>query len=109
MREAWTLLELLDAGLPRPVAQHWVDVDGIPTYRLDFAYVEARVYIEYDGEEAHGSEEQVRHDRRRREWLRSNGWTGIIVRSGDFTGARRDRWVHELRSALASAYTTRRW
>ncbi len=39
---------IVDAGLPAPVQQHWVDVDG-ERYRLDLAYPALRVAVEYDG------------------------------------------------------------
>jgi len=109
-RESWTRLEILDAGLPVPALQHWIEIDGIPTYRLDHAYPRHRVAVEYDGEEFHDrTEEQRRHDRERREWLEADGWTVIIVRRGDFTGGSCDRWLAELRRALRPAYTNRRW
>ncbi|WP_238998453.1 DUF559 domain-containing protein [Nocardioides limicola] len=108
-RESWTLLALIDAGLPAPEPQVWIHIDGEPVYRLDFAYQQARVCVEYDGEEAHSSPEQRAHDERRRAWLRRNGWIVIVVRAGDFTGAALDTWIAEVRAALATAYSTRRW
>lgn len=108
-REAWTLLALIDAGLPAPEPQHWVEREGVPTYRLDFAYVAPRVGVEYDGRDGHHTDEQRAHDRERRAWLRAQGWTIIVVRSGDFTGAELDGWIREVRRALANAYSTRRW
>jgi hypothetical protein len=39
-REAWTPLAIHDAGLPLPEPQVWSEVDGVPTYRLDIAYVQ---------------------------------------------------------------------
>lgn len=109
-REAWTLLEIVDAGLPVPEPQYWVEVDGEPIYRLDFAYPRSRVCVEYDGWDAHErTDEQRAHDQRRRAWLRDEGWTVIVVRRGDFTGADLDRWLGELRQALRSGYSNRRW
>ncbi|WGL50888.1 DUF559 domain-containing protein [Nocardioides sp. BP30] len=109
-RESWTWLEIHDAGLPMPEPQVWIEIDGVPTYRLDFAYERRRIAIEYDGAEFHDrTDEQRRHDAARRAWLRKNGWTVIVIRSGDFTGERRDRWIRELRLALAATYDNRRW
>lgn len=108
-REAWTYLAIADAGLPLPQPQWWVEVDGVPTYRLDLAYPLARVCVEYDGYDAHSTEQQRRHDGLRRAWLRRHGWTVIVVGSGDFTGAALDQWLRQLRQALASPYTSRRW
>ena len=109
-REAWTLLAIRDAGLPLPEPQVWIEIDGVPTFRLDFAYVQHRICVEYDGVDAHQlTDEQRAHDRRRRQWLREHGWTVIVVRLGDFTGPELERWLGELRAALASTYSTRRW
>ncbi len=109
-RESWTWLEIHDAGLPMPEPQVWIEIDGVPTYRLDFAYVRRRIYIEYDGFDFHErTADQRRGDAARHAWLRDHGWTAIIIRNGDFTGERRDRWIRELRIALASAYDNRRW
>lgn len=105
-REAWTFLAIADAGLPPPEPQVWIEVDGVPTYRLDHAYRRQRVCIEYDGVEAHRGQES--YDAARRRWLRDNGWTSVVVRNGDFTGDRLDRWLRELADALQSTYSSRR-
>ncbi|HWI44175.1 MAG TPA: DUF559 domain-containing protein [Nocardioides sp.] len=109
-REAWTWLEIIDAGLPEPTPQVWILVEGVPTYRLDFAWERLRVCIEYDGWEAHErTPEQRAYDAARRRWLRDNGWTVIVLRSGDFTGDAVARWISELRAALRPSYSNRRW
>lgn len=109
-REAWTLLEIIDAGLPAPEPQWWVERDGVPAFRLDFAYVAARVCVEYDGAEAHDrTPGQREHDRQRRAWLQDDGWDVIVVRRGDFTGVGLGRWLEALREALRPSYTNRRW
>lgn len=109
-RESWVYLALIDTGLPAPQPQFWVEDDGAPAYRLDFAYPHHRVCVEYDGFDAHFSDpEQAAHDGRRRRWLRDEGWTVIVVRSGDFTGASLDNWLRRVREALAHRYSTRRW
>jgi hypothetical protein len=109
-RESWVLLAINDAGIPLPEPQHWIEIDCVPTYRLDFAYERLRVCVEYDGIDAHERmEEQRKADRSRRKWLRDNGWTVIVVRRGDFRAAALERWLAELRQALVPAYTNRRW
>lgn len=109
-RESWMRLAVIDAGLPCPEPQHWIEIDGVPTYRLDLAYPRHRIALEYDGEEFHDrTEEQQRHDEGRRNWLERHGWTVIVVKRGDFTGARLDRWIAELRAALRPTYSNRRW
>jgi hypothetical protein len=108
-REAWCFLAIVDAGMASPEPQVWIEIDGVPTYRLDLAYPRRRVCVEYDGHDAHSSDEQRAHDRARRKWLRDHGWTVIIVREGDFTGEALDRWLGELRAALDPTYSNRRW
>lgn len=109
-RESWVLLEIHEATLPVPERQYWITIGDVPRFRLDFAYPRARVCVEYDGAEWHDTTpEQRENDEDRRAWLRQHGWTVIVVRHGDFTGARLDGWIGELREALRPAYTTRRW
>ena len=98
--ESWTRLEIHDHQLPRPTAQHWVLLDGVPTYRLDLAYPHARVVVEYDGEEFHSSVEQKARDAARREWLRDRGWYVIVVTKQSFTSEALAAWVSELRGVL---------
>lgn len=109
-RESWTLLEIHDAGLPLPEPQVWVEIGGVPTYRLDLAYRGLRVAIEYDGRDWHDrTDDQRAHDARRRDWLGEDGWTVIVIRAGDFTGAAVDRWIGRLAAALQPTYSNRRW
>ena len=105
-RESWLRLAIHDAGLVMPEPQFWVELQGVPVYRLDLAYPRARVAVEYDGWEAHErTEEQGENDRARRKWLEDNGWTVVVVRRGDFTGPALDRWLRELREALRPTYS----
>lgn len=109
-RESWTRIAIIDAGLPCPEPQFWIEIGGVPTYRLDLAYPRHRIVIEYDGEQFHDrTEEQKQHDRERRAWLHRNGWTVIVVRNGDFSGPALDRWLRQLRDALRSTYSNLRW
>lgn len=98
--ESWTRLEIADHGLPMPVAQHWVNVDGVPTYRLDLAYPRARIAIEYDGQLFHSELEDQERDRVRREWLREHGWRVIVVDRFSFTDDAITAWIGELRGYL---------
>jgi hypothetical protein len=98
--ESWTRLELVDHGLPMPEPQHWICVDGVPTYRLDLAYPHARVVVEYDGEEFHTGPEARERDRQRRKWLRDHGWTVIVVTKESFTDEAISEWIGEVRVAL---------
>jgi len=98
--ESW-MREVIDAnGLAMPEPQHWVRVEGVPTYRLDLAYARARVAVEYDGEEFHSSEEDRRRDEIRRAWLRSRGWHVIVLTRQSFTAEAIAAWIEELRDVL---------
>ncbi len=100
--ESWTRLEIIESGLPVPEPQWWVEVDGVPTYRLDLAYPRHRVAIEYDGEEFHTGQGQREHDRERREWLRNHGWIVVVVDKSSFTNRATEEWLAELKQALRS-------
>jgi Protein of unknown function (DUF559) len=106
--ESWTRLELIDHGLPTPEPQFWIEIGGVPTYRLDLAYPHARVVIEYDGEEFHTSEEDREADEKRREWLERHGWTVIVVTKESFSDPALAKWIAEVRVALAEAQRPRR-
>jgi len=99
--ESWARLEITDRSLPKPVPQHWVCIDGVPTYRLDLAYPHARIAIEYDGQEFHSRPEDRAADERRRGWLRDHGWIVIVLTKDSFTDEAIIQWIGELRRALA--------
>lgn len=74
-QESQLRLVLIDGGLPPPEPQVWVhDRYGIGRYRIDLAYRERKVGIEYDGI-SHLDRERLRYDRDRANWLDANGWT----------------------------------
>jgi hypothetical protein len=101
--ESWTRLAIIDAGLPTPTPQLWIQVNGVPTYRLDLAYPRARVVVEYDGREFHEGDDQERADEARRDWLRQHGWTVIVVDKDSFTPEALDEWLDRVRTALRLA------
>jgi len=102
--ESMTRLAIIDAKLPVPELQVWVpDEDGIPVFRLDLAYPRHRVAVEYDGLAYHQSAAQRAHDERRRQWLREQGWTIIVVTKDMLSAPARHLWLAELRDALSSA------
>jgi hypothetical protein len=69
---------LIDAGLPRPVAQHDVrDAQGRFLARVDLAYPELRIAIEYEGDH-HRERRHFQEDVHRFNALRAAGW--IVLR-----------------------------
>lgn len=101
--ESWTRLEIIDHGLGIPQPQVWVNVDGVPAYRLDLAYPHARIAIEYDGEDHHTSPADRRRDEVRRAWLRAHGWRVIVVTKDSFSDDAIAAWIGELRTMLVAA------
>lgn len=65
------------SGLPTPIPQHSARAAG-RRYRLDFAYPDVRIALEFDGEAHHSTPAQLAADARRQRHLETGGW--IIVR-----------------------------
>jgi hypothetical protein len=73
-QESHLRLVVVDGGLPRPEPQFWVpDATGRSAYRLDLAYREQRVGLEYDGR-SHLDSGRLAADRSRMNWLAGRGW-----------------------------------
>lgn len=103
--ESEARLAMIDGGLPIPELQYeLVDGNG-ELRRLDFAWPDVRVAVEYDGVDWHAEPEALRNDRRRRLALQDVGWTVIAIvaddvrhRSWDFV-ARVNRELGHARAA----------
>jgi hypothetical protein len=64
--ESEARLVMQDGGLPEAVLQYEiVDRDG-RMWRVDFAWPDCRVAVEYDGSDWHSSPEALRRDRQKR-------------------------------------------
>lgn len=66
---------LVEGGLPRPDVQLWVG-----DRRLDLAYRQARLGIEYDGD---GHRERLSDDNRRQNWLLAQGYVLLRFTAAD--------------------------
>jgi very-short-patch-repair endonuclease len=74
-------------GLPEPTLQYEVrDGDGNLLGRVDAAYPNARVAIEYDSKQEHSDEFQLARDARRRNRIASEGWVYLSARHRDLVG-----------------------
>lgn len=100
--ETWQNLRLRDAGYPPPEPQFRVyDHQGRPIARLDHAYPEHRVGVEYDGAEFHDHDEDQEKDGRKRSYLRDTlGWRVIVNRKHDILG-KDDSFEREVGEYLA--------
>ncbi len=56
----------------------FVQEHQVGKYRLDFAYMAGKIYIEIDGGQ-HLLPEAIEHDRIRDEWLETQGWVGMRI------------------------------
>jgi very-short-patch-repair endonuclease len=100
--ESRMLLILADAQLPLPQLQFAVrDLRGRERYRLDFAWPEPKVALEYDGYEAH--EGRGPADAERDADLASRGWTVVRATSADL---RDPAWILQV---LRTAFVKRRY
>jgi hypothetical protein len=89
-------LLMRDAGLPAPIAQFDVRHEGRFVARVDFAYPDRKLAIEYDGA-WHGDRDQFTRDRARLNRLLAAGWRVLFVTAADL---RRPR---ELAARIAAA------
>jgi hypothetical protein len=101
--ESWVRAHLVRAGVPRPICNPTVRV-GRWAFRLDMAWPDRMVAVEYDGDEYHGPD-QAAHDAWRRQLLRQRGWIVIVVRKEDLADL--PRLVAEVQLALLRPVTAR--
>ncbi|HEU5475785.1 MAG TPA: DUF559 domain-containing protein [Actinophytocola sp.] len=95
--ESAVLLKLYDAGLPLPTPQYRIlDIDGRERYRIDFAWEEPRVALEYDGRDAH--EDRAERDAEREADLRRRGWRVIRATAPDLRDP--TRLITAIRAAI---------
>lgn len=74
--ESWLRLRLVDAGFPHPHPQYEViDHRGRVIARLDLAYPDLQLAMEYDGKAYHSHDADQKHDEERRDLLTdAYGW-----------------------------------
>lgn len=82
--ESRTRLLIVAAGLPEPVTNHAItDESGKVVRRIDLAYPEWKIAIEYDGRHHIERKHQWTADIGRREELEGIGWRFVVVTSSD--------------------------
>ena len=90
---------LVIAGLPRPMCNLDIVVEGEWLARADLAWPEQRVIVEYDGQ-GHLNEARRRTDAVRRNLLQDRGWLVIVLTARDL--AHPEEFIRLVRSALMS-------
>lgn len=89
-RESDTRMLLVRGGLPEPVVQHVVRDAFGNTIRLDLAWPDIKLAVEYDGQHHFSDPDQATSDMRRHRALQLEGWMVIRVANEDFAdGGRR--------------------
>lgn len=83
--ESWLRVLLVLAGLPAPEVQHVITHDGVFVARVDLAWPDARLVVEYDGGH-HLDRRQHVADLRRREAMEQAGWTVVVLMAEDVLG-----------------------
>ncbi len=103
--ESEARLAMIDGGLPIPELQYEVIDGNGQRRRLDFAWPNERVAVEYDGLDWHSDPDAMRRDRRRTAALMDVGWVVIATvyedvryRAWDFVG-RIDAQLRRARAA----------
>ncbi len=77
--ESEARLAMIDGGLPIPELQYEVIDGNGELRRLDFAWPDVRVAVEYDGLDWHSGPESMKRDRRRQAALRDIGWVALAI------------------------------
>lgn len=81
--ESEARLVMVDGGLPDPLLQYEIlDRDGL-LWRVDFAWPNQRLAVEYDGFNWHSSPDALRRDRHKRAALEEVGWRVLSIVSDD--------------------------
>jgi len=99
-KETETRLSIIAAGLPEPTVQHPAFAGGRFIARIDLAYPEWKIAIEYEGDGHRTEREQWRRDIRRQRDLEDAGWIVIRLTQADLRHP--DAWIARLHRAIAA-------
>jgi hypothetical protein len=84
--ESEARLVMIDGNLPKPVLQYEIVDRNGRTWRVDFAWPDRRVAVEYEGFDFHSSPDDLRKDRQKRAALGELDWTLIGIVAHDVRG-----------------------
>lgn len=100
-KETETRLLIVGSGLPEPVVQHEVREGHRLVARVDLAYPDLKIAIEYEGDGHRTDKKLWRADIRRQRELEDRGW--IVIRlTQDDLGHGRDALIARIRNAISS-------
>lgn len=106
-QETALLALLADHGFPEPVPQcEVIDRGGRFVARVDAAYPQYRIAMEYDSDQEHSDPAELARDNSRRNRLLAEGWSVISARSDDLrTGG--GQFVRAVEAALLTCFASR--
>jgi hypothetical protein len=81
--ESEARLAMFDGGLPMPALQYKVVDRSGRRWRLDFAWPDQKVAVEYDGFDWHSDPGTFRKDRQKRAALQEIGWSLVSIVADD--------------------------
>lgn len=81
--ESEARLVMLDHGLPRPELQYLINGRAGEQWRVDFAWPEARVAVEYDSVQWHAGRTEMLRDKARFAGIQDAGWIVIPIVADD--------------------------
>jgi hypothetical protein len=87
--ESEARLAMIDGGLPMPLLQYEIVDRNWQTWRVDFAWPDRMVAVEYDGFDWHSGPDDFRRDRQKRAALQEIGWSVLSIVADD---VRRRSW-----------------
>ncbi|WP_298862776.1 hypothetical protein [uncultured Microbacterium sp.] len=99
-KETETRLAIVDADLPEPVVQFEVNDGDRLIARVDLAYPQWRIAIEYEGDGHRTDKEQWRRDIQRQRELEDRGWIVIRLTQADLNAPA--TFLARIRRAIAS-------
>ncbi|WP_205868886.1 hypothetical protein [Mycobacterium sp. pW045] len=97
---------MLDGGLPPPELQFTIIDRNFQAWRVDCAWPQYRVAVEYDGFDFHSSPEALRRERRKRAALQEVGWTVLSIVDDDVRRRSRDM-VRRIETELSRSRAAR--
>jgi hypothetical protein len=103
-RETAVRLVLVAAGLPEPHLNWTLRADGVFVARLDMAYRDYRVAVEYDGRQ-HALADQFRRDADRWRAITDAGWTLVRVLAHHLEHPQRDIVAPVRRALVAGGWS----
>ena len=86
-RESLLRVILMESGVPRPRCNHRIFDGGRFVARVDLAWLDLKIAVEYDGE-YHDDPSQVARDRVRLNALKALGWTVLVIDRAQFRNER---------------------